>query len=83
MNSKNLEKSKKLIKILEGHMFEWKYTIDDWVHCYYTNTFDGRIDYDIECDELRFIDDDEIDYYIYYKDRIQDNKNKLRKLFVS
>lgn len=31
----------------------------------------------------RFIEDDEIGYYMYYQDVILDNKNKLRKLFVS
>ena len=58
MNSNYLEKWKKFDKILEEHSFEIKHTIDDWKHCYYSDNFDGRIEYDIERDEMIIFDED-------------------------
>ncbi len=56
MNSNYLEKWKKFDKILEEHSFEIIHTIDDWKHCYYSDNFDGHIEYDIERDEMIIFD---------------------------
>jgi hypothetical protein len=57
MNSKYLEKWRKFDQILEEHSFEIKHTIDDWKHCYYSDNFDGHLEYDIERDELIIFDE--------------------------
>jgi hypothetical protein len=55
MNSKNLNKWKELNQILEDNMFEIKHTIDDWKHCYFSDTFDGSIEYDIDDDSCKIL----------------------------
>jgi hypothetical protein len=50
MKTKNLEKWRGLDKILEDNLFEIKYTIDDWKHCYYSENFNGHLEYDIDSD---------------------------------
>lgn len=55
MNNKNLNKWYDLHKILEYYSFKIKHTIDDWNHCYYNDTFDGHIEYDIDDDTCKII----------------------------
>lgn len=49
----DLKKVNEIENILDSHMFECKHTIDDWTNCYYSDTFDGHIEHDIEDDEIR------------------------------
>ena len=56
MNSKFLDKWKVLDNILSDNLFEIKYTIDSWTHNYYSDTFDGRVEYDIGTDSCDIID---------------------------
>lgn len=55
MNSKNLNKWKELNQILEDNVFEIKHTLDDWKHCYFSDTFDGSVEYDIDDDSCKIL----------------------------
>ena len=57
MNSKNLNKWKELNQILEDNMFDIKHTLDDWKHCYFSDTFNGSIEYDIDDDNCKILDE--------------------------
>jgi len=61
MNTAYLNKWKNLNKVLEEYTFVISNTIDDWNHCYYSNKFDGRLEYDIESDEISIYDVDNIE----------------------
>lgn len=57
MNSNYLSKWKSLDQILRDNMFEIGHTLDDWTHCYFSDTFNGSIEYNIDDDNCKILDE--------------------------
>ena len=56
MKSEYLDKWKNLDGVLKNHLFEIKHTLNSWEHYYYSDTFEGSIEYNIAEDELTMYD---------------------------